>query len=256
MAAAAGANVIVEKPMAVSLADADRMIEACRESNVKLCVLQNYRFFPCLLDAKDRLAKGRIGEVVSIHAIARDFIDIMDSTWRFEKWGILDDFGPHMIDMINFLADSSVENVKVIARDYTGNLACITHVHALMLLGNRATVDLDISWMTGAFEISLKILGTAGTLDIDVRSNYLREIHGYSTPLEELRGSLGKTLTVARAVANRTYFKGPLLYHRDIILRFIESITRKTSPPVTGEEGRAVVAVIDSIKRSAEQIVV
>jgi predicted dehydrogenase len=104
--------------------------------------------------------------------------------------------------------------------------------------------------MTGAFELSLKILGTAGTLEVDVRNNHLREIHGYSTPLEELADLSRKSFKIAGAVLNRSYFKGPLFYHAVIIREFLESIISGRNPPVTGEEGKAVVTVIDSMKQA------
>jgi UDP-N-acetylglucosamine 3-dehydrogenase len=252
-AARAGTNVLVEKPMATTSQDAERMIRACKDSGVQLCVVHNYRFFPCVLEAKTRLEEGRIGNVVSVHAVARDYVDVMDTPWRFEKWGVLEDLGPHIIDIVNFLFGTSIDDINVVARDYTGSMGCLTHVQALMLLKSRASVDIDMSWMTGAFELSLKILGTAGTLELDVRNNHLREIHGYSTPLEEFADLLRKTSKIAGAVLNRTYFKGPLLYHQTITREFAKSITDGSKPPVTGEEGRAVVVVMDSIKQSLMQ---
>ena len=249
-AAKAGASVLVEKPMTTSLEDADRMLDTCRNSGVKLCVVQNYRFFPCVLEAKKRLEDGRIGDIVSLHAIEHDFLDEMDTSWRYEKWGILEDLGPHVIDIINFLFNSSLDDVKVVARDYTGTLNCLSHVQALLLLKNKACADIDLSWMTGAYEFSVQILGTAGTIQIDVRNNSLREIHGYTTPLEDLRATIGKSATIGRAVLNRSYFRGALHYHAAIIAKFLESINNGTDPPVTGEEGRAVVSVIDSIKKA------
>jgi predicted dehydrogenase len=249
-AAKAGINVVVEKPMATNAEDAERMIGVCKASGVKLCVVHNYRFFPCVLEAKKRLEEGRLGKIVSVHAIGHDFIDFMGSSWRFEKWGVLEDLGPHVIDIVSFLCNSSIKNVKVVARDYTGNIGCLSHIQSLLLFQNGACVDIDLSWITGTFELSLKILGTAGTLNIDVRNNHLREIHGYSTPLEELGGLFKKSFKIAKAVVDRTYFSGPLQYHRLIIRKFVESIVEGTSPPVSGHEGREVVAIIDSIKKT------
>lgn len=249
-AAKAGKNVLVEKPMATNMQDAETMVHVCRDTGARLCVVHNYRFFPCVLEAKRRLEEGRIGKVVSMHAVGRDYIDVMSSSWRFKKWGVLEDFGPHIVDIVNFLCNSSLEDVKVIARDYMGTMGCLNHIQAILLLKNKTCVDIDLSWITGSFEISFKILGTAGTLDIDVRNNHLREIHGYSTPIEELGGLLKKSFKTAETVVNKTYFKGPILHHQLIIEKFIESIVNGTNAPVSGEEGRAVVAVIDSIKKA------
>jgi predicted dehydrogenase len=183
-----------------------------------------------------------------MHAIGRDYIDVMNGSWRFKKWGLLDDFGPHVIDIVRFLCNSSLKDVRVIARDYTGNMGCLNHVQAILLFSNEACVDIDLSWVTGAFEFSFKILGTAGTLEIDVRNNHLREIHGYSTPIEELASLFRKTSKIARGVINKTYFEGPLVYHKLIIRRFIESILNQTDPPIPGEEGKAIIGIMDAIK--------
>lgn len=247
-AAEMGINVLVEKPMATNLQDAERMIDVCRDMNVKLCVAHNYRFFPCIAEAKKRLENGRIGSVISMHAIGHDYIDIMNSRWRFGKWGVLEDLGPHLIDIINFLCNSTLKDVKVIARDFTDHMGCLNHVEAIMLFENKACVDLDLSWVSSTYEMSMKVLGTAGTLDIDIRNNHLREIHGYSTPVEELHSILKKSIRTIKAVVNKTYFKGPLLYHQLIIKRFIESIVNGTNLPVSEEEGKAVVSILDSIK--------
>ncbi len=253
-AAKAGINVLVEKPMATNSQDAESMIQACKDSGVKLCVVHNYRFFPAVLEAKKRMKEGRIGRIVSMQAVGHDFIDVMYGAWRFKKWGVLEDFGPHIIDIVNFVNNSSpLEDIKVIARDYTGNMGCLNDVQAIMMFKNGTRTSIDLSWVTGTFDLYLKIFGTAGTLDVSVRDNHVREIHGYSTPLEELGSLSRKSIGIAKAVINRTYFKGSLLHHKLIIKRFVESIVKGTDPPVTGEEGRAVLAIMDSIKNHLTQ---
>jgi predicted dehydrogenase len=254
-AAGMGKHVLVEKPMAIDLAEAGKMIDACKKSKVKLCIAHNYRFFPCVLDAKQRLVDGRIGKLISMHLCMYDYIDAgaMRTPWRFNKWGVLEDIGPHAIDIINFLCESSLEDVQVVARDFTGNMDFLNHVEALLLFKNKASVNLDLSWLSGSCELSLKALGTGGLFDMDIRNNYLREMHGFTTPLEELNDVMKKLFQTARSVANRTYFKGPLLYHQVIIEKFIESILHGTSPPVTGEDGRDVMRIMDSIKSAIEK---
>lgn len=253
-AATMGKHVLVEKPMATNLEDADKMIDACRVSNVKLCVAHNYRFFPCVVEAKKRLEDGRIGNITSIHAIGHDYIDAgaMRTPWRFNKWGVLEDLGPHLIDTINFLCNSSLEDVKVVARDFLGSMGCLNNVHAIILFNNKACAHLDLSWVTGCYEMSMKIMGTAGILDVDVRNSHVREVHGYSTPIEEFNSVLKKLFKTTKSVVDKTYFRGPLLYHQLIIKEFISSIENGTKPPILGEEGRTVIGIIDSIKRSID----
>ena len=81
-----------------------------------------------------------------------------------------------------------------------------------------------------------------------VWNNHMREIHGYSTPIEEFGSLSKKSLKIAKALINRTYYKGSLLYHQLIIKKFVESIVNGAEPPVTGEEGKAVLTIMDAIK--------
>jgi UDP-N-acetylglucosamine 3-dehydrogenase len=251
-AAKAGINVLVEKPMAASLQEADEMIDACRQSGVQLCILHNFRFVPCLLDARKRIVEGRIGRLLSIQATKHDPLPMIwsHSSWFYYKWGILDDIGIHMIDAINFLCDAELEQVKVIARDFTDNMECFNHILCLMSFKSKTIVSLDLSYVSGCLENSIKVYGSAGTLNIDVRNNHIQEIHGYSTPLEDLKSYTKKSFKTMAAALNKSYFKGTLLYHRQIIKDFISSITEGREPPVPGEEGRKAIAVAEAIKNS------
>jgi len=250
-AANAGKHVLVEKPMATSLEEADRMIEASEASNVRLGVVHNYRLVPCVQKAKRCVEDGRIGTILSMHVVGHDFIPT-HSGWFYYKWGLLDDIGSHLIDIVNYLCGSPMVEAKVIARDYLGSMNCFTHVLAVLLLENGAAVSLDLSWITGSYEMTFKVLGTAGALNVDIRNNHLSEIHGYSTPLEELGSTLRKLLGIGRGVLDGTYFKGYLQYHQLVIRHFVDCIANGGPTPMSGAEGRAVIAMIDSIKRSSD----
>jgi len=254
-AAGAGKNILVEKPMATNLQDADNMITACENAGVKLCVMHNYRLFECVQDARKRVESGRIGNIVSMHAIGWVPCPMQwsPSEWFYYKWGLLDDFGYHLVDIMNVLCNSTVEEVKVIATDYVKNMQSFNCIQAIILFKNQACAHLDLSWITGAYELSLKILGTSGMLYVDIRNNHVRETHGYWTPVEELTDSVRKSLRVAKASLDRTYFKGGILYTQEIIRRSIESIDKDTRPPVSGREGRAVIAILDSLRSQAEK---
>src|SRR3954471_10937634 len=62
-AAGAGKHVFCDKPMATSVADAERIIAACDKAGVKLAVNFHNRFMPCFVDTKRIIDSGEIGEV-------------------------------------------------------------------------------------------------------------------------------------------------------------------------------------------------
>jgi predicted dehydrogenase len=65
-AANAGKNVIVQKPIAMSLSEADSMIGAAKKNNVMLCVADNYPWYPPLHKAGTLIQEGEIGEPISV----------------------------------------------------------------------------------------------------------------------------------------------------------------------------------------------
>ena len=60
-------GICVQKPMANSIKDCDKMIKVCKKNNVKLKVFENFTFYPPIMKAKQLLQEGVIGEVNSIH---------------------------------------------------------------------------------------------------------------------------------------------------------------------------------------------
>ena len=95
-AAEAGKHVLVEKPMGVTPAEADSMIDAARSAGVKLGVLFNNRFRPEALKAKELIEQGAIGEVCrtnmsSVMLRTQDYYDRLDwrGTWHMEGGGVL-----------------------------------------------------------------------------------------------------------------------------------------------------------------------
>ncbi|MFX1346480.1 MAG: Gfo/Idh/MocA family protein [Promethearchaeota archaeon] len=81
-------GISVQKPMANSIEECDRMIEACKKNNIKLKVYENFTFYPPIMKAKQLIQEGIIGEVNSIHiktleAFGGGGWEVPPSTWRW-----------------------------------------------------------------------------------------------------------------------------------------------------------------------------
>jgi predicted dehydrogenase len=92
-------HVLVEKPIARTLEDADRMIDAARQAGRVLMVAENFRFMPAFRRVAEIIAAGRLGRLRELHLVARGFR--RHAGWRLTAasmgGGILIDGGIHYV---------------------------------------------------------------------------------------------------------------------------------------------------------------
>jgi predicted dehydrogenase len=107
---AAGVAVFVEKPLAITTAGCDRVLEAARRTGARLYVGHNMRHMPVVLTMRELIASGAIGDVKSIWC--RHFVghggDFYFKDWHADRsrtTGLLLQKGAHDIDVMHWLAD-------------------------------------------------------------------------------------------------------------------------------------------------------
>jgi predicted dehydrogenase len=74
-AAAAGKHVLVEKPIATTLVDAEEMIAACKRAGVALTVNYSFRYLPKIQKARELVQAGALGDVIGVQIIANQLLD-------------------------------------------------------------------------------------------------------------------------------------------------------------------------------------
>jgi predicted dehydrogenase len=104
-------HVYLEKPMATSLPDAIRLVEAWRASRLVGMIGFNYRFTPAVQSLRARLRAGQLGEIRAIRTVFSIFPRNMPAwkTTRRTCGGALLDLAPHHVDLIRYLAQAEVE---------------------------------------------------------------------------------------------------------------------------------------------------
>ncbi|MBD1382536.1 Gfo/Idh/MocA family oxidoreductase [Bacillus sp. IB182487] len=109
-AARAGKHILCEKPLAMTTAEAYRILETVKENNVVHMICHNYRYTPAVQMAKKLIEEGKLGKIYHIRAhYLQDWI--MDPkiplVWRLKKevtgYGAHGDIGAHIIDLARFL---------------------------------------------------------------------------------------------------------------------------------------------------------
>ncbi len=115
MAAAHGKHVMVEKPMALTLNECTRMIEACTRANVVLMVGHSHSFNAPILKAHQLIASGAFGQVRMIHAL--NYTDFLYRPRRPEELdtqmggGVIFSQAAHQIDIVRLLGGGLVNSV-------------------------------------------------------------------------------------------------------------------------------------------------
>ena len=106
-AAAAGKHVVVEKPLALNLAQAERMIEACRRAKVKLMYAEELCFAPKYVRLKELLVSGALGAPLLLKQSEKHDGPHADHFWDVERsgGGVTMDMGCHAIEFFRWMLD-------------------------------------------------------------------------------------------------------------------------------------------------------
>ncbi|MFE4078715.1 Gfo/Idh/MocA family protein [Paenarthrobacter sp. YIM B13468] len=174
----AGKHVLVEKPLANTIAEAEAMTAAAvaaRSRGVQSMVGFNYRRVPALALAKELIAEGRLGTVRHVRAAyLQDWLSDADSpmTWRLRKEtagsGALGDIASHAIDQIQYLTGQSILEASGVLKTFVEQRP-----------GPKGTEDVtvdDAAWATfwltgdmgGSVEASRVATGRKNSLQIEV----------------------------------------------------------------------------------------
>jgi UDP-N-acetyl-2-amino-2-deoxyglucuronate dehydrogenase len=171
--ARAGKHVVVEKPMALRLQDADDMIRACDEAGVKLFVVKQNRFNVPVVKAREALDAGRFGRLIlgTVRVRwCRDQAyydqDAWRGTWAYDG-GVLSNQASHHVDMLEwFFGDV----VSVHARAATALVKIETEDTAVATLkfknGALGIIEATTAVRPKDLEGSLSILGEKGAVEI------------------------------------------------------------------------------------------
>lgn len=188
----AGKHVIVEKPMATSLAQADRMIRVASETGRKLFVHQNYRFYPEFLHLKEVIELGVIGRVFHIRNYISHFARRNDwQTLSRNGGGVLNNTCVHFLDQILQLLPGNVTDVFGDLQQIASAGDVEDHVKAVVRTDAGATADLEISSAQNISAALPKwiVCGTTGTLTCDGKQSIVRYFDPTKiTPLEVIEG--------------------------------------------------------------------
>ena len=260
-AARQGLHVLCEKPLDVSTARIDRMLEAVERAGVTLGVFFQDRSTPDLLEVKDALVAGRLGRPILADARVKWYRppeyyaqSLWRGTWALDGGGALMNQGVHTVDLLLWLLG---DVRRVYARTLAAMHAIEVEDTAVAVVefasGAVATLEATTAAWPG-YDRRVAITGTLGTVVIEqarVASWDLRE--------PALEGAAGGAASIAppaggadaAAASARTHVVADASPHRRVFEDFVSALDTGRPPRVDGREGRRSVALIEAIYASS-----
>ncbi|MFQ5880479.1 MAG: Gfo/Idh/MocA family protein, partial [Dehalococcoidia bacterium] len=245
-AAAAGKHVLVEKPMALTEADCQAMIEACQRAKVRLGVCFQNRHHPAHMEARRMVLGGEVGEV--LRASAEFSVNPPRMPWKEWRWDLTQAggaaimaIGVHAFDLLRFVLGREALAVAAFSDEESSN----RHVDEIMTCAFR-------------FQGGTQALALYGLHIPDARNNL--DIHGSQAHVVGV-GTIGAvyrgTLTVSRGDV-RTEVAYPHLHPETgmferLIESFNESVVEGKEPSATGYDGLEVCRMTTAALASARE---
>ena len=259
-AIAAGAHVLVEKPLTLSLAQADELLAQAASRGVRIAVGHIYRFFPIVQAIQADLQAGRLGRILQGEVIVRwghaqSYYD--QAAWRgtwAEDGGVLMNQSIHALDLMTWLLGSPVSRVSGWIGRQSHRMEAEDIGLAILELENGCCCQVSGTTSTDPQrqEARFTIIGSEG----EIRCGILR-----GKPVLEIRDRQGHNLTrgyVARFL-RETLRQGGLSAllrmknpHSGLYGDLIRAIRETRAPLADGRSGRDAVELVLAIYQSAK----
>jgi predicted dehydrogenase len=233
-AAEAGKHVLCEKPMALSVAECDGMISACRSNNVRLGIAYYRHFYPVIKRIKSVIQSGEIGSPVVVQINAFEWFNPPAGApreWLIKKdlagGGPMFDFGCHRIEvLINLFGE--VSNVQAITAKVLFDREVEDTAAAVFQFKNGPCATLTVTHAAREPQDTLDIFAYGGSIHVPVLTE-------------------GKMRIVAEAGERIETHAAAANIHQPLIEDFIDAVSNEGKPRVGGEIGRLVAEIVDRI---------
>ena len=238
-AAEAGKHVLCEKPLALTVADAKRMVDACAAAGVQMATNHHLRNAISHRAIRDIVRQGRIGRILAARICWAFVLPERYHSWRtrdLERGGPIRDLGVHNADTLRFLLDD--EPVDVVAQSVNHGMTVEgvedTAMSVVRFRGG-ALVQMFQTWVATYLESDIEIIGSEGS----VRA---RDVMMPDSP--------GSVVLQTSAGETTLELEHKPMYARGVRL-FIRAMRGEGEAPCTGRDGVRSLALALAIREAA-----
>ncbi|MBC8384442.1 MAG: Gfo/Idh/MocA family oxidoreductase [Candidatus Cloacimonetes bacterium] len=244
-------HVITEKPMAIDLKSADKLVAACDKNKVQLFVVKQNRLNPSIQLLKKAIDKGRFGRLFNANATVRwtrpqQYYDMAKwrGTWEFDGGAFMNQ-ASHYFDLIQWMM-GPIESVMSFTATLNHNLETEDDGVGLIRFRNNAlgVIEVTMNTFPKNMEGSITIMGENGTVKIGgIAVNKIE--HWEFRDYDDDDKLIEQTATDPKSV----YGFGHTGYLRNVVAALLDSVT----PDIDGREGRKSLELILAMYESAKR---
>ena len=246
-----GINVIIEKPMAMSMEDANKIINLSKEKNVKVSVCHQNRFNIAVHKTRKAMDEGRFGKLSHGSIQVRwnrnkNYYD--QAPWR-GKWesdgGCLMNQCIHGIDLLRWMLGEEVEEVYgVTKQQFHDYLECEDIGMAVLKFKNGAvaTVEGTVNVYPQNLEETLYLFGEDGTVKIGGKSTNNIDVWNFKDEDADDQNNIG-----LKEETENVYGNG----HTSLFKDMIEAIQEDRDPYITAVDGKNALEIVLAIYKSS-----
>ena len=234
-AALAGKHVLCEKPLAMTAAECDEMIAACRQANVLLMEAVMYRFHPRMVHLKQMLVDGELGDIRFVHAAFSFPFDAPGNYRGYAHFGggALLDVGSYCVNAARWLIGSEPDSAQSTI-SYSHEATDIS-TSAVLRFGEDVFAHIQCSFAAAEHQ-TIEVVGTAGAVTAPLAFTAWRDD---TTTLMLQRGAVFEQ----RAFA-------PADPYQLMVEHFATRVIEGSQSLYSAEDGRATLRVLDMLRGS------
>lgn len=238
-----GLHVLVEKPIAASVAEGEEMIDCAKKQNRLLCVGHIERFNPAVLEMQKRVKAGDLGQILMIHSRRQSPLPT-----RIVDVGVGVDLATHELDMMRIVSNSDVSKISAEIGHFTDSNVREDTIFALLRFKNGVLGILDVNWITPTTVREIGITGERGKFILNYHTQDLDFYENPSAVVERPYGDFASerafTVTAGNMIRYQIKKREPL---RNELEAFVKAITNNQEFPVSGEDGLAALRLAQEI---------
>ncbi|MEM8875723.1 MAG: Gfo/Idh/MocA family oxidoreductase [Planctomycetota bacterium] len=251
----AGANAMIEKPMAMDVEESDAIIEARDRNGVSVMCCHSDLFYLSFMKARQMIESGEIGDFRGMRiflSTPTHYITAKEDHWGNKlPGGVIGETGPHLVYMtLPFIPE--IREVGVVAAKLLDEYPWSPFEdYRITLRGDKALCSITAAYTSDEWLCQVEMIGSDAVLRLDLETQsvvkYTRDNIKASTAAFSQLSEAGQLLKNTFAVGTR-YATGAVPSSHDLMCeQFTDSIINKTKSPVPAEEGRETVRVLKEI---------